>query len=104
RDREHLLLAARERPRDLAAALAQARKGRVQRFRVAAAAHVGAHSEVLLDRELAEDAATLGNHDEATLRQLVHLRLRQVGSGVLELARSGWDQPADRLERGGLAR
>src|SRR5688572_5585614 len=70
REREHLLLAARERARVLVDPLAQPREPRAHAFDVRverAAPRVGAEPQVLLDRELAERAAALGDVRDAEL-------------------------------------
>ena len=66
RDREHLLLAARERAGALLAALAQAREQLEHALAVrcdpgAVLAQVGAELEVLLDREVREDLRPSGD-------------------------------------------
>jgi hypothetical protein len=105
--RDHLLLAARERPCELLAALVQAREQAVYAVEVlaevGAAAQVRAQLEVLAHTERSEEPAVLRHDRDAPLDPV---RRRDAGH-VLALDRHGAapraDDAEDRLQRRRLA-
>src|SRR5690606_34033997 len=113
RDREHLLLAPREVAGLRAPAFREAREvgvGLVAQFAEAAlrtAAGVGGE-QVVVRREVLEDAPALEHVHEAHADPVRRAQRDDVLAGEVDLAAShgpalGRQQPADRLERGGLA-
>src|SRR5207253_6029376 len=108
RDREHLLLPARERARPLAPPLAETRKARVEALEVRPdtgrnPARHGAELEVLRDREPAEDLAPLGDRDDARPDDRVGGEPVDPPSIVGDGPRRRPEEPAHRVERGRLA-
>ena len=107
-DRQHLLLAARERAAALLHALAQPREELIDLFEVAADVAairplVGAHPEVVQHRELGEDLTPLGHEHEAALDTLEGQEPRDVLAEVADVAGRGLLEPRDDSQRRGLA-
>ncbi len=106
-DGEHLLLAARERARDLGQAFLEAREEGEDPLEVGLdpviAPAVGAHHEVLLDAQTLEDAPALGDMGDPAKHDLVggHAGQRLVVERDRALPRR--HQPGNGLERGRLA-
>ena len=102
RDRQHLLLAARQRSRLLAAPLGEARKEAEHALEVRAHAlpvgpHIGAEAQVLLDREVGERAAPVGHMRDAEPRDVLGRERRRSGgreSGCRPRGGSGRSAPA----------
>ena len=107
-DGEHLLFAAGERARHLAAALLQARELREHFFQVlvhaGAAAGIGAHLQILLYGHLQEDAPALRHLGQAALHDLVRRQAADVLAQELHRAGARAQQAGYGLQRGGLAR
>jgi len=61
-------------------------------------------SQVLLDGELREDAAPLGNERQPAARDLVHAQPPDLGAVVDDAPARRANQPGHRAQRGGLAR
>ncbi len=112
-DGEHLLLAARERARELAAPLAEHREAIIRRLHAgreaapeiaAARQGVAAQLQVVEHGEVAEDPAPLRHQRDPRPEQ----RLRRLPGDVApvdrDAARGGREQPGDRPEQRGLAR
>jgi hypothetical protein len=107
-DREHLLLAPRKRSAGLPAALLEAREESKDAVliggdRGAIVARVGAHGEILLDGELREDAASLGDHHQAAARDAVHALACDVVAVEQHAPRGRGHEAGDRAQRRGLA-
>ena len=105
-EREHLLLAARQRSGLLVAPLREPRQlardlVEVLRDGLAVAAEVRAHLQVLPDRQLAEDAAALGNVRDASPRG--RLRAARQLLSVEDDRAVARDHARDRAERRRLA-
>src|SRR5262249_21921274 len=66
-------------------------------------ADVGAHREVLLDRQRAEDPAPLGHHRKAPAHKLVGTAAGNILAVVADRSRLHGLQAGDSLERGRLA-
>ena len=107
-DGQHLLLTARERPPQLPAPLPQDREPLVDRLDILpdprpVGARVGPHEEVLVHRELGEDAAALQHRSDPRAH---HLRRRVPVDGSPpeeDLTPDGMHEPQDRLHGGGFA-
>src|SRR5436190_11270913 len=108
RDAEHLLLPAREQPGFLVRALAQDREVAVDhlhvaRRRVAIAARVGAHQQVVAHRQQREHLAPFRHVAEAAADDVGGVHRRDVGAGELDAALPRVDDPGDRLQDRRLA-
>ena len=109
RHRQHLLLAAGQRARNLPDAFAQHREHGEHVLLalpnlLLVGAQEGAHSQVLPHRQASEDAPALGNLHDATSDHVVG---RDVGEHLTleaHLALGRGQDAADCVERGGLAR
>jgi len=105
----HLLLAARQRPGELVAALRQYRKQREdgrQQLRPAGtpAAGIGAHLQVLHDRHGGEHLAPFGDVGDAELRPCGRRHGEEIPTLVGDLPRDRRDRARNRLEERRLAR
>src|SRR5215469_15678485 len=105
--RDHLLLAAGQRARELVAALEQAREQCVHPLEVViqflAAAKHRAKLEVLPDRHLPEEPPVLRHDRDPAGDPLWHRPARHVRAVDQHLSRAWPDDAQDRLERGRLA-
>src|SRR5438876_3301400 len=111
-DRDHLLLAARDVARLDRPALAEPRKVLIDALEVPAGADagvgVGAREQILLDREVLEDAAPLQDLHDARAHEVggvaaVDALPAELDGALGDLAPLGVQQIGDRLERGRLA-
>src|SRR5918998_1379241 len=108
RQRQHLLLAARERARALRAAVGEHRK-RLERLGDAALIllappqAVAGHREVLAHGHLGEETAILRHEAHAAGEHLVGPPAHERLAVELDLAAANLEQAHDRLEQGGLA-
>ncbi len=108
-DRQHLLLAARERAGDLGDALVEPGEQREDALEIArdhrrVAARVGAHHEVLAHAQAIEDAAALGHVCDAALDHHVRRHARERLIVQRERAPRRHEQSRDRAERRRLPR
>src|SRR4051794_33074957 len=108
RDREHLLLAARQRPRVLLDPVLQHREEREDAVVFGLLnfvfAQIRPELEVVLHRQVREDAATLGHMRDAHRGHRVRLASADRGAVVEHIARFRLEQTADRAQRRRLAR
>ena len=109
RDRELLLLAAGERTRPAPRELLDDRELRVDRLDVLAGARARAppreaEPQVLLDRQLGEDAPPLGHERDARARDVLGRPAAQRVAGQPDLAAPSAHQSHDRVQRRRLAR
>ncbi len=107
-DRDHLLLAARKRAGELAAALEKARKQRVDplaAFRVMAARlrEEGADAQILLDRQLGEEPPVLGNMGDAGLDDAMRRQACERAPLEGKLPRGGAQHPGNDAHQRGFA-
>src|SRR5215470_3086467 len=107
-DREHLLLAAGERPAALLEPLAEPWKNRADPLEVSADVAavrplVGAHSQIVQHRELGEDLPPLGHEDEPALDALEGQEARDVLAAVADVSGRGLLETGDDPEGRGLA-
>ncbi len=107
-DRQHLLLAARERAGLLAAPLGKAREQRqnlVEALRVGArgALRIGAQLEIFLDRHGGEELPSLGHEDEAARRLGVRRKPRHILAGEDDAPAPRRDAAEDRPQGRRLA-
>ena len=108
-NRQHLLLAARERPSNLLAALLQAWQPLEYGFIILVDAaliipDIGAHLQVLLHRHPRKDPAPFRNLRQSETDDFMRVRCPQVLTAKGNLSRFCLDQPADGMQCRRLAR
>jgi hypothetical protein len=106
-DRQHLLLAARQKARRLRPALLEHREIGIDDFEILgdarALAAVGAHAQVFSDREVREHLAPLGHMRQAHAHDPVGVHPVDPGAVELDLALLRVHQPRHRLHQRRLA-
>src|SRR6266511_3603371 len=107
--RDHLLLAARQRPRELPATLVQQREERIHALEVlfastALAVQVRPHLEVLEHGHRPEEASVLRDDRHSSCNPIARAPLRNLLAGELHAAGTRSDEPEDRLQRRRLPR
>src|SRR5262249_16787686 len=102
-DREHLLLAARERPALAVEARAQAGEAREDVVHLPARGAALRDREVLAGGEIREDAARLRDERDSEARDLMRVEAADALALVSDLAPGRRSQSADRTERRGLS-
>src|SRR5215472_6357869 len=106
-ERDHLLLTARQRSGELAAALVEGGEEPVHALEArllhgARARREGAEREILLDGHLAEETAPLGDEGQAVLHDLVRMEREKIARVPADRARPRLEQPGDTLEQRAL--